>query len=256
MLHVDNSKVRELLFDGNLGLERESLRIDKFGFLSQSEHPFSDEDHIVRDFCENQTEINTPVAKTAKEVVDYLRHYDRVIQHTLRGLPTKEYLWPFSNPPYIRREADIKIAQFSGGLADKTKYREYLSDRYGRYKMTFCGIHYNYSFGEELLRADFALSGESDFQQYKDKLYLKVAERAVIYGWLLVAITAASPLLDSSFLEKKHIGDDEYIGMASVRCSELGYWNAFAPILSYDNASAYADSIQEYVDEGFISAPS
>lgn len=256
MLHTDNSKVRELLFEGNFGLERESLRVDKFGFLSQTEHPFPENNHIVRDFCENQTEINTPVAKSAKEAVEYLRHYDRIIQQTLKELPEREYLWPFSNPPYIRRESDVRIAQFTGNLAEKTRYREYLSNRYGRYKMTFSGIHYNFSFSEELLKADYEVSGETDFQTYKDKLYLKIAERAVIYGWLLVAVTAASPLLDSSFLEKKHIGDDEYIGMASVRCSELGYWNAFAPILNYESVEAYAESIQHYVDAGFIQAAS
>lgn len=256
MLHVENTKVRELLFEGNFGLERESLRVDKFGFLSQTEHPFPNEDHIVRDFCENQTEINTPIAKTPKEALEYLHYYDRIIQNTLKGLPEREYLWPFSNPPYIRREEDVKIARFTGSMSDKTAYREYLSNRYGRYKMTFSGIHYNFSFADELLKADFELSEDTDFQEYKNKIYLKVAERAIIYGWLLVAITAASPLLDSSFLEKKHIGDDEYIGMASVRCSELGYWNAFAPVLNYDNVQAYADSIQAYVDDGFISAPS
>ena len=256
MLHVDNTKVRELLLTGNLGLERESLRVDRYGFLSQTDHPFPDNDHIVRDFCENQTEINTPVVKSPKEAVESLIYYDRIIQQTLRGLPQREYLWPFSNPPYIRRESDVKIAQFTGDLEEKTRYREYLSDRYGRYKMTFSGIHYNYSFSEELLRADFELSEETDFQEYKNKLYLKVAEKAVIYGWLLIAITAASPLLDSSFLEKKHIGDDEYIGMASVRCSELGYWNAFAPILNYSSVESYADSIQTYVDDGFLRAAS
>ena len=256
MLHVDHAEVQNLLLTGNFGLERESLRIDRWGFLAQTDHPFSDNDHIVRDFCENQTEINTPVVKTPKEAVESLIYYDRIIQQTLRQLPEREYLWPFSNPPYIRRESDVRIASFSGSMADKTRYREYLSDRYGRYKMTFSGIHFNYSFSDELLRADFELSEETDFQEYKTKLYLMLAEKAVMYGWLLIAITAASPILDSSFLEKNNIGGAKCIGMGSIRCSELGYWNAFAPILDYSSVDTYADSIQKYVDDGFISAPS
>ena len=44
--------------------------------------------------------------------------------------------------------------------------------------------------------------------------------------------------------------------MASVRCSELGYWNHFAPILDFASVRAYADSILRYVREGLIAAPS
>ena len=255
MLHIEDAQVRQLLLKGNFGLEKESLRVDENGFLAQTRHPFPDDDHIVRDFCENQTEINTPVTHSAAEAVASLDGYYRTIQTGLRQMDPPEYLWPFSNPPYIRNEADVPIAIFEGGRASKTEYREYLSDRYGRYKMTFSGIHFNYSFGEELLERDFALSGESDYTEYKNQFYVTLAERAVAYGWLIVAVTAASPLLDSSFVEKGVFDGDNFSGMASVRCSEMGYWNFFAPILDYSNIRAYADSIQRYVDNGMLRAP-
>ncbi|MBQ9166153.1 MAG: hypothetical protein IJX71_04435, partial [Oscillospiraceae bacterium] len=224
-------------------------------FMSHTSHPFPDDNHIVRDFCENQTEINTPVAPSAHEALQALGEYDRRIQRRLRRLPRREYLWPFSNPPHIRNEEDVPVARFYGDLASKTEYREYLSDRYGRYKMTFSGIHVNYSFGEELLRADFALSGETDFTSYKDQLYVVLAERAAAYGWLLVAVTAASPLLDNSFVEKGKFDGDTFNGMASTRCSEMGYWNYFTPIFDYSDIRAYADSIQRYVDDGLLRFP-
>ena len=165
VLHADHPKIRQLLLRGNFGLEKESLRIDGEGFLAHTSDPFPNEKHIVRDFCENQTEINTPVTKSAAEAVEALSAYDRQIQKVLKHLPNREYLWPFSNPPYIRNEADIPVARFYGEAASKTEYREYLSDRYGRYKMTFSGIHVNFSFDETLLREDFALSGEPDFEE-------------------------------------------------------------------------------------------
>ena len=56
--------------------------------------------------------------------------------------------------------------------------------------------------------------------------------KAAAYGWLLTAVTAASPLLDSSYMEKDKIGEDTFNGLASTRCSELGYWNYFAPIVN------------------------
>ena len=142
-----------------------------------------------------------------------------------------------------------------GVEAEKTTYREYLSDRYGRYKMTLSGIHVNYSFAGELLQADFVLTGRSNFQEYKNQLYVGLAERAAAYGWIMVALTAASPLMDSSFVEKGRYGIDAFNGMASTRCSELGYWNYFSPIFDYSNIRAYADSIQKYVDDGLLAAP-
>ena len=75
------------------------------------------------------------------------------------------------------------------------------------------------------------------------------------YGWLMVAVTAASPLLDGSFVEKHKYDQDHFSGMASVRCGEMGYWNYFAPIFDYTDVRAYADSIQRYVDDGLLRAP-
>lgn len=256
MLHAEHPEVRALLLHGNFGLEKESLRVDENGYLAHTRHPFPYDDHIVRDFCENQTEINTPVQKSVREAVESLNEYYTQIQKKLASLPNREYLWPFSNPPYIRNEEDVPIAHFEGGKASKTTYREYLSDRYGRYKMTFSGIHVNFSFADELLEKDFEISGEDDYTEYKNQLYVILAERAAAYGWILVAITAASPLLDSSFVEKGTFDRDTFNGMASARCSEMGYWNFFAPIFDYSNIRAYADSIQRYVDDGLLKFPS
>ena len=256
MLHSNEKTVRDLLFKGNFGLERENLRVTADGFLSKTPNPFPGEGHIVRDFSEIQLEINTDISSSPEEAVAELDSYDAQVERTLAALPEPEYVWPFSNPPYIRSEEDIPIAQFEGEEVSKTVYREYLSDRYGRYKMAFSGIHFNYSFADELLEADFALSDFDDFKAYKDELYISLAERCVAYGWIVNAVTAASPLLDPSYVEKGNIGGDLYMGLGTVRCSELGYWNFFAPILDYSSVPAYARSIQAYIDNGLIRQPS
>ena len=248
--------VKEHILEGNFGLEKESLRIKKDGTLSHSPHPFTDDTHIVKDFCENQTEINTSVHTSVKEAIEELEFHNRRIYERLGSLPEREYLWLFSNPPYIQNESDIPVAVFEGTHVSKTAYREYLSTKYGRYKMTFSGIHVNYSFSENLLEADFKYQKETDYQEYKNRFYLELAQRMAAYGWLLVAVTAASPLLDSSFVEKGIYNQDVFTGMASVRCGEMGYWNEFAPILDYHNISAYADSIRKYVDMGLLKAAS
>ena len=254
-LHFDRENVRRLLLKGNFGLEKESLRLTPDGYMSHTLHPFPDNKHIVRDFCENQTEINTPVAKSAEEAIGFLTDYTREIQQKLVSLPQPEILWPFSNPGYIRNETDIPVAQFSGGFSSKTDYREYLSDRYGRYKMVLSGIHINYSFSDELLLADFEAGGYEDFLEYKDALYLSLAQRSVEYGWVMTAITAASPLMDSSYVEKGRLEHTTFNGTASVRCSEFGYWNYFTPVLNYDSIEGYANSILRYVKDGLLAAP-
>ena len=261
MLHANNPDIRRMLLAGNFGLEKESLRVTPDGFMATTPNPFVGYDHIVRDFSENQVEINTAIQPTPEAVIDELHHHNTIVHTTLAQANPPELLWPFSNPPYIRTERDIPIAQFEGALASKTVYREHLSDVYGRYKMAFSGIHFNYSFADELLQRDYEIACTEDgftgsFADYKNDLYTVLAERSVAYGWLMVAITAASPLMDSSYVEKNCLGQDLYQGLSSTRCSELGYWNFFTPILDYSSHVAYADSIQRYIDEGLIAYPS
>ena len=250
MLHIENDDIRKHLLDGDFGLEKEGFRVLENGKFAHTPHPFPGDPHIVRDFSENQTEINTSVHNNVREAVEELALHSRRISDRLQKLSPKEYLWIFSNPPYIENEQDIPVAVFEGEQESKTVYREYLSDKYGRYKMTFSGIHVNFSFSEELLKKDFQLQKEKDYTEYKNHLYLELAKKMALYGWLLVAVTAASPIMDSSFVEKGIYDRDVFTGMASVRCSEMGYWNDFAPVFDYESIDAYVKSIQQYVDKG------
>ncbi len=260
MIHFEDNQLRERLYDGTFGLERESLRVLPDGTFSKTPHPFPAEGAIVRDYCENQTEINTAPHNRVAETVEELRALDRQLKDTLNALPEPELLWPFSNPPYIRSAADIPVAQFDGALRAKTLYRDYLNGKYGSYKMTFSGIHFNFSYGESLLRREYELRGGEetgmDYYHFKDRFYLDLAQALMEYGWLLVALTAASPLMDSSFLERGRTGETIFSGLATYRCSESGYWNDFVPILSYDDLSAYSESIRQYIDSGLLKAPS
>lgn len=266
MLHVENPEVRDLLLCGNYGLEKEMLRITADGHLAHTPHPFSPEEaSITRDFCENQVEINTPIFRSAEEVIANIRlHTDRV-RATLDSLTPREILWQYSNPPYLMDETDVPIAQFEGTLAAKTSYRRYLSQRYGRYLMTLSGIHFNYSFSGDLLRKNYeAETGTavtkgnepSDYRAYQDRLYLGVAENLVAYGWLMTVLTAASPLSDTSYFVQGRAGSDLFCGMASLRCSELGYWNGFTPCFNYEDAESYVAGIERFVKQGLIAAPS
>ena len=251
--NFSNPLLREHLYSGSFGLERETLRVDRKGRLSQIAHPFGDEAHISRDFCENQVEIITPPTDSPHNAVESLHALHRKAAAKLLSLPTgQEVLWPFSNPPFITGEDEIPIADFRGGQSEKTVYREYLARKYGKKKMLFCGIHCNFSFHESLLQAGFEESGMKTFRAYKDAVYLTLAQRLLEYGWLIVWLTAASPVSDPSLFEKG-IDGSRY---ASPRCGDVGYWNDFVPVLNYASIEQYTESIWRYIKEGSIVSPS
>ena len=230
MLDVRKPAIRPFALEGKFGLEREALRVTADRRMAQTPHPFPpDHPHIVRDFCENQTEINTGVHPTAEAAVAELHEVDAAIRATIAS--QGEHLWTNSNPPPIVDESEVAPARFTGALAGKSKYRDYLAGKYGKRLMAYCGIHVNFSFGERLV----SVAGVD-----RDELYLHVASQCVKWGWGIVALTAASPA-------------GQY---ASVRCSEKGYWNQFIPILDFSSARAYAKSIARYVQDGKLIAPS
>lgn len=238
--------IKRRMYDGRFGLERETLRVDEQNRLAQTPHPFGDNPNISRDFCENQVEIITDVADSAHEVVEQLLQFHNYVTQTLRTLDSgAEHLWLYSNPPQISGENEIPIAEFTGAQQQKSAYRKYLARKYGKKKMLFSGIHCNYSFHDELISESFKElgGGFESLQAYKDALYLSLAQRLTQYSWLLVYLTAASPVCDESFWEG--VSHRRY---SSMRCSEIGYWNDFVPVLSYDNAFEYAKSIQNYID--------
>lgn len=246
---LNNANIKENIFSAEFGLEKECLRVDENGFLSHTKHPFEDHCAIQRDFCENQVEFVTGVFESSKEVCEDLRNLHKYSTKRLNVLKSgKEFLWPFSNPPYVRGEDDIPVAVFDGAMMGKGVYRQYLAEKYGKMKMLFSGIHLNFSFSDKLLNLFFEDVSNQSFTEFKNSLYLQLAKKLVNYSWLIVYLTASSPIMDGSFFDKKNLGIDIITGYSSSRCSEIGYWNKFIPILSYENLESYVSSINEYID--------
>ena len=261
-LRIDSPAVRGALWDARFGLEREALRVDAAGRMARTPHPYpADHPHVVRDFCENQTEINTGVADSPAAAVAELERIDSHLRAVLAARPDPEWLWRFSNPPPLGGDEDIPVAAFTGARVTKTAYRERLAAAYGRRRMAFCGVHVNISFAPSLLSAAAEADGAPDARRHADALYVELAAKAAEHAWLLVALTAASPLADPTLVEAPAPGappaggGDLFLGMASVRCSELGYWNDFVPVFDYADAPSWARSVARCVEAGLIAAP-
>lgn len=249
--------LKEVFFSAEFGLEKECLRINKDGFISHTEHPFGDNPNIQKDFCESQTEFVTDVFNSAEEVCKNLKELHRSAAETLRDLPTgREFLWAFSNPPYVRDERDIPVAIFDGDLQNKSLYREYLAEKYGRMKMLYSGIHFNFSFSDNFLRKIYENVENQSFSNFKNNIYLELSKKIVNYAWFIVYLTAASPVMDGSFLKSDAIGKSVLPGYSSARCSEIGYWNDFTPVISYESLESYVSSINSYVESGRLRSAS
>lgn len=250
-INFSDSTINKHMMEGFFGLEKESLRITPDGFLAQTSHPFMDNPCIERDFSENQVELITAVSDSVEGAWEDLASLHKKTVKRLLHLETgTEYLWPFSNPPYVRGEGDIPIAQYNEKLKQKEQYRKYLARKYGKRKMLFSGIHFNFSFPETLFEEGLKYSAFSSVQEYKNSVYLELAKKIVKYSWLIVYITAASPVMDASFFREENIGKEIIKNYASPRCSEMGYWNKFVPVLQYDNLESYVESIEDYIEHG------
>lgn len=245
LFNLNNSNIRNLLKKAEFGIERESLRVNSDGTLAQSKHPFVGDPHIDRDFCENQIEIIGDVFYCPDGINRQLNQILDEIDERISG--NNELIWPFSNPPKISSEDEIPVAQFGGKLKSKSEYRYYLAEKYGKKKMLFSGIHLNYSFSNQLLKTAYLYGNYSDFDEFRNGVYLRLAKRLTQYSWLVVFLTAASPVADPS------IGVESNV-YSSIRCSEKGYWNDFTPILDYTDLNSYVKSIDKYIDSGNLRA--
>ncbi|WP_051411468.1 glutathione synthase [Ruminococcus flavefaciens] len=237
----------ENYYSGKFGIERETLRVDSQGRLALTPHPFGNDAHITRDFCENQVELVTPVAGSIEETLGYLKVLDDITRKKLAE--NGESIWLYSNPPHFDSEDDIPIADFTGDHSSKRAYREVLKQKYGKKLMLFSGIHFNFSFAEEFIN-EMNTEGE-DFRTFKDELYLRLYKQLMVHSYLLVLLTTASPYYDASLDKDGRCGIimSEY---SSLRNSKRGYWNKFLPILDHKSLKTFTGSIKKHIVTGSL----
>ena len=239
--------MNNIYYSGKFGIERETLRVDSQGRLAQTPHPFGNDEHITRDFCENQIELVTPVANSIEEALGYLAKLDEKARKVLAE--NGESIWLYSNPPHLENEDEIPIADFTGDHSSKRSYREVLHRKYGKKLMLFSGIHFNFSFADEFLHK--LNTEKEDFHSFRDKLYLRLYKQLMLHSYLLVLLTAASPYYDASLDKdgKSGIIMSEY---SSLRNSVRGYWNKFLPILDHRDLKTFTGSIKKHIVTGSL----
>ncbi|HFL6812374.1 TPA: bifunctional glutamate--cysteine ligase GshA/glutathione synthetase GshB [Enterococcus faecium] len=249
LLHVN---ARPFIDQARFGIEREGQRVDLAGNLAKTDHPaiFGDRSYhpyIQTDFSETQTEMITPVTDSIPELFQYLA---AVYDVTARSIPKEEMIWPLSMPPALpEKDEEIIIAKLKN--FEDVLYRRYLAKEYGKRKQMVSGIHFNFEFGDELLRTLFSHQEEfQDFSEFKTELYLKTARNFMRYRWIITYLFGASPMSEKNyFINESHPQEP----VRSIRNSALGYTNHPNVKVSYASMKQYLADIERMIEEGKLS---
>lgn len=249
LLHVN---ARPFIDQARFGIEREGQRVDLAGNLAKTDHPaiFGDRSYhpyIQTDFSETQTEMITPVTDSIPELFQYLA---AVYDVTARSIPKEEMIWPLSMPPALpEKDEEIIIAKLKN--FEDVLYRRYLAKEYGKRKQMVSGIHFNFEFGDELLRTLFSHQEEfQDFSEFKTELYLKTGRNFMRYRWMITYLFGASPMSEKNyFLDESHPQEP----VRSIRNSALGYTNHPNVKVSYASMKQYLADIERMIEEGKLS---
>ena len=251
------------LLKANIGIEREGLRVNENGILSKENHPsvFGDKlknPYITTDFSESQVELITPTFKSSEDTYNFLNNLYDISVLEMKD----EYLWPQSMPCIIPKdESIIKIASFNDSIEgiEARVYRENLVKKYGIKKQLMSGIHYNFSFDEDIIKKLFKNSNTNeDYKTFKDNLYLKVTRNYLRYSWLIIYLLGSSSIVHESYIEKdsdlEKISKDSFsnVGAVSYRNGEGGYKNNIELFPDYYSVKGYVDSINKWVDKKYI----
>jgi len=217
------------------GLEKESLRVDVNGTLSQTPHPKAlgstlTHPSITTDYSEALLEFVTPIHTDADALLQEL--YD--IHHYTYQHLGDEKLWVNSMPCIVESEQKIPIARYGYSNVAKMKeaYRRGLGHRYGRLMQTIAGIHFNFSLPDQFWEHHVNADSEQALQDERSARYFGLIRNFHRLSWLGCYLFGASPAVCKSFLQgREHILEDFdlhsfYAPYAtSLRLSGLGYSN-------------------------------
>ena len=203
---VDSSLIKGML----RGIERESLRMQSNGFLSQEPHPHAlgsalTHPHITTDYSEALMEFITPPKESINEALNYLTDIHAFVH---RHLKNDEKLWPMSMPCMLdSKDENIPLAQYGSsniGLF-KTLYRHGLGVRYGRRMQTISGVHYNLSFPDHFFTALQEQEADEELralslQDYRSHRYMGLIRNFIRLTPLVIFLVGASPAVCQCFM--------------------------------------------------------
>lgn len=216
------------------GIEKEGLRVDPAGRLSQKPHPVAlgsalTHPRITTDYSEALLELITSPHASVDDLIAEIGEIHRVVAVNLGD----ELMWNHSMPATLPAESEIPIAWYGTSNTGMLKhvYRRGLAERYGRTMQCIAGLHYNFSFDESLWTLP-GFAGDNAIAR-RSAGYISQIRNFMRFSWLLMYLFGATPALSKDFLRGRESHgldalDDRtlYLPYAtSLRMSDLGYQN-------------------------------
>ncbi|MGF3113688.1 bifunctional glutamate--cysteine ligase GshA/glutathione synthetase GshB [Facklamia sp. P9177] len=242
-----------LLWESTVGLERETVRINFNGSISESDHPHdwgnrSFHPYLQTDFSESQLELITPPFSTNEEVINWLAGLHQITQHRISNSKPAEMLWPYSMPPQLSNINQIRSAELDN--KDDYNYRKYLISYYGKKVQLLSGIHYNFQINDQLLNQKLN-SSKSKYISNRNKVYMDLTRKYLYYRWVLTYLLGATPYFSDDY-ETVLYGKPHKTVMKSVRQSRYGYRNSKNVSVSYNNFQTYVTDIEDLIFQGIL----
>lgn len=260
---LQNINMQSLLQDRKIGIEKECLRVNKEGKISNTPHPPKlgaalTNPYITTDYSEALLELITPPYSSIPQALDFLRDTQKFVYTQLQD----EILWCTSMPCVLAGEESIPIAQYGSSNAGimKTVYRRGLGHRYGKMMQVIAGIHYNYSLPKSFWIEYQQLEKDTQpLQDFISESYFKLIRNLQRFGWLVPYLFGASPAVCRSFMdgiEKILEPFDEYTFhhpyATSLRLSDIGYQNykegKSGIKANYDNLASYVKCLRHAIE--------
>lgn len=252
--------------NSHLGIEKESLRVNKHGTIAKTPHPQAlgaalTHPYITTDYSEALLELITPPVDGVKPAMDYLQLLHKFVYDNIQ----EESIWATSMPCVVEGEAGIPIAEYGSSNIGrmKTIYRHGLGHRYGKIMQVIAGVHYNYSMPEDFWPVYQDLEQEKctgqDFINHQSFAQIRNIQR---YGWLVPYLFGASPAVCKSFLAGQttpllEFNENTYYEpfATSLRMGDIGYTNAKegeAGVKAiYDDVESYVESLSKAINTSY-----
>lgn len=264
--NISQQLTNDELLKGSFGIEWESLRAHSNGMLSLRPHPSvfgnkSTNPLITTDFSESQIEIITPTFDTIDEAYEVFNLLADLVN---TSLPEDECLWFQSLPCILPYFDKIPIAKYDDLSKDSEEYRKQLARKYGVQKQMISGVHFNFSFKEEMIKKLYSYNDTAlSYKDFKNEIYLKIARNYLRHVWLIIYLTGCSLGAHKSFspecihlMSEKDFQGSFYSKQGpSFRNASCGYKNKKYLYPSYKSVYHFTNDVESYVNEGILSKP-
>jgi glutamate--cysteine ligase len=253
---LENSGAGKDLARIHRGIEKESLRINPDGSISQIAHPHAlgsalTHPYITTDYSEALLELVTPVCDSVSDTLASLDSLHRFVVANIGP----EYLWVTSMPCILHGDDSIPIALYGSSNIGQMKnvYRRGLACRYGRTMQSIAGIHFNFSLDDQFWQHWKEINKSSDqLTDFKSACYFSLLRNFYRVLWAILYLYGASPAVCKTFVAGREHSLD-YFGhgtfyspySTSLRMGDMGYQsNVQSSInIALDDVDQYCQSL-------------